>query len=642
MKTSFGSTRSSGPGSQGIHLTASPPEMDVRAQVLIYTRRKPTGLSRLLILACFAVSVWPSSALADPAVPGAVTTAYATLSGARGLAFSTNGTLFVGRDPSGAGYPFNNQFKIARVALGGTPVASFGNMDIPDPEAVFMDTTGSLSGMAGAVLVGGVATVFGTGGQGGLISRIAPDGTVTWLFGPTRDFLNPTDFALDLTGRLLFTDYDGGQVMATRGLQPVRLFPADFPVGIAVDNSNRILISTRTDGYLRLYAADGTLISPQFVLATPGAPLTRGPGGFWGDGIFSVDGSGALIRVNQQGKATRMGTGFSNLWLQFGPDGSLYASDFAQSSIWRIAPGRSWLDADISANPGSSTNVNGTLVVKSSGVDIGTAGDSCHFVYAPLNGDGSVVARVKSMQDPDGTGWARAGVMIRESLIYWAKMVAMDVTARNGAQFQRRETQPVTSSNVGAPCWIKLTRRGNLFLGYWSADGINWHWAGSSILPMAQSVYAGFVVTSHNASMVHTAEFESAQVLACDPGAPMITTEPSDVLASPGASARFRVAVQGVAPMTFQWLFNNVPLADSLRVQGSTGPELTVTNLQTSDSGNYCVVVSNALGVVTSAAAVLNIQTGFDLNAALPSQFRVAGSAKWVASGGVTIAVTSH
>jgi len=42
------------------------------------------------------------------------------------------------------------------------------------------------------------------------------------------------------------------------------------------------------------------------------------------------------------------------------------------------------------------------------------------------------------------------------------------------------------------------------------------------------------------------------------------------------------------------------------------------------------------LGVGTSSAAALNVQSVFDFNPALPAQFRVAGSAKWVASGGVT------
>jgi hypothetical protein len=83
---------------------------------------------------------------------------------------------------------------------------------------------------------------------------------------------------------------------------------------------------------------------------------------------------------------------------------------------------------------------------------------------------------------------------------------------------------------------------------------------------------------------------------------PRITQPPQNQTVVREGSAQFNVAAAGAAPLTFQWYFhctNSIPAA--------TQPILTLTNVTFADSGNYCVVVSNAFGTVTSQPAILRV-----------------------------------
>ena len=52
-------------------------------------------------------------------------------------------------------------------------------------------------------------------------------------------------------------------------------------------------------------------------------------------------------------------------------------------------------------------------------------------------------------------------------------------------------------------------------------------------------------------------------------------------------------------------------LTDGGNLSGTTGPALTLTNVQTNDAGSYQVVVTNSVGSVTSAVASLTVGSGF-------------------------------
>lgn len=282
------------------------------------------------ILAAIALALPPLGAEAQLVVTNFTSSVYAVVTDPMGLSFAADGTLYCGRDNSGSGGGSSDALKISRVAPGGSPVTQFGNVAVADPDAVIVDLAGAVSGTAGAVLVGGDAP--------GKISKISPDGTVTTLFGPSADYANPSAFAFDASGRLLFTAYDSGRVYVSSGGTPVLLFALSHVNRVAVDAAARIVVNSDDETRLRLYTSSGALSNANFATVKSGTPLARGAGGAWGADIYAVGTGGELLRIGLSGGVTNIGSGFSNVRdLRFGPDGALYASDFANDRIYRFA-----------------------------------------------------------------------------------------------------------------------------------------------------------------------------------------------------------------------------------------------------------------------------------------------------------------
>jgi uncharacterized repeat protein (TIGR03806 family) len=272
-----------------------------------------------------------------------------------------------------------------------------------------------------------------------------------------------------------------------------------------------------------------------------------------------------------------------------------------------------WVDLDIGAVgvAGSATFGSGVFTVMASGADIWNAADAFNYVYQPFNGDGQIVARVTRLDATDG--WAKSGVMIRESLAANARNLMMLVSAANGTDLQTRAATGSTTTDTGGPYvtvpyWVKLVRAGNVFTGYDSVDGTNWVQRGSSTVALASAVYAGLAVTSHNNTTDTTSIFDNVQVNSAGvPTPPTITAQPQSQTVTAGSNVTFSVTATGTAPLQYQWQFN------AANISGATAGSYTRTNVQSGDAGNYSVVVSNAGGSLTSSNAMLTVnavQTG--------------------------------
>ena len=158
---------------------------------------------------------------------------------------------------------------------------------------------------------------------------------------------------------------------------------------------------------------------------------------------------------------------------------------------------------------------DGTFTVEGGGADIWGSSDSFHYVYQTFSGDGEIRARVHSIGNTHD--WAKAGVMVRETMDAGSKHAMMILTAGKGMYFQRRvETGGTSASTTGAaaPQWVKIVRAGDTFTGFASASGEagTWTEVGSIDISMSADVYIGMAVTSHDDSVLCTAQFNYVQV----------------------------------------------------------------------------------------------------------------------------------
>jgi hypothetical protein len=159
----------------------------------------------------------------------------------------------------------------------------------------------------------------------------------------------------------------------------------------------------------------------------------------------------------------------------------------------------------------------GTYTMTASGTDITGTADEFHFAYKKLTGAGSITAKVVSVGNTDP--WAKAGVMIRETLDPDSRHALACVTPGSGVASEGRvttsgESVSMNETGITAPHWIKLERNlAGVFTVSHSADGITWvpvqGALNQTIWMDAPSVYIGLAVTAHNANATCEAQFSN-------------------------------------------------------------------------------------------------------------------------------------
>ncbi|HEY2328985.1 MAG TPA: PQQ-dependent sugar dehydrogenase, partial [Verrucomicrobiae bacterium] len=178
---------------------------------------------------------------------------------------------------------------------------------------------------------------------------------------------------------------------------------------------------------------------------------------------------------------------------------------------------KGWNDADIgNVGVGGEANfLNGNFNLLASGSDIWEYADGFHFASKPLGGDGSITARVVSMQYTDP--WAKAGVMLRENNSPSAKYVFMALTGQGGSVLQARAAADGLSASTDGPAaklphWLRLTRAGEIFSGYVSGDGTNWVAVGSLTNSLNKTLSAGLALSAHNNAVLNSTLFDNVTV----------------------------------------------------------------------------------------------------------------------------------
>lgn len=179
-----------------------------------------------------------------------------------------------------------------------------------------------------------------------------------------------------------------------------------------------------------------------------------------------------------------------------------------------------WLSHDIGnvGAVGSFTENAGVFTVQGSGADIWYQADAFRYVYREISGDFMLTARVVKMQNT--APWAKAGVMIRETLADDSKCVHCFMSPSGICnQFRMEEGGNVDRAanevtGFAPPCWIRLSRKGDLFTAYHSSDGFQWIQIAYCNIQMNADVYAGLIVCSVNDGVLCQAQFDNVSIVA--------------------------------------------------------------------------------------------------------------------------------
>jgi regulation of enolase protein 1 (concanavalin A-like superfamily) len=199
-----------------------------------------------------------------------------------------------------------------------------------------------------------------------------------------------------------------------------------------------------------------------------------------------------------------------------------------------------WSNQDVGAvgGRGAAGQSGSTFTVIGSGGAIGGTSDAFHFVNQPFTGDGSITARVNSMENLSSVSFA--GIMIRESLNANSRsaFVGLSPTTATGLTWVRRTTVGGTASatataDVALPEWVRLTRAGNVFTAERSDDGSTWITVGSTTIAMGSAVFAGLAVVSGDNSKLAVSSINSVNVVQTNLPPTVLQATPSGSVAGP-------------------------------------------------------------------------------------------------------------
>lgn len=515
-----------------------------------------------------------TTTLAGAPIDGTGSTARIEFEWPSGLAVDAVGNVYVS-----SGYS-----TVLKITPGGVVTTLAGTRDVQDstdgvgsaarfrvPEGVAADTAGN---------------VYVADTLNNTIRKITPDGTVSTLAGlstkgsqghvdgsgTSARFSTLGDLVVDASGNLYVADPGNHCIRKVTPAGLVTTFagsPASVgsvdgtgtaasfgrPMGVALDASGNLYVSDADFHVIRKITTVGVVTT---LAGSPGqwgrvdgtgaAARFRGPTG------IDVDGNGTVWVMDRDNSAMRRVTAAGEVSTAYIWPGGYPPEYFRQPNSLAIGRGR------IEGTPVFVNTNYHTIELLDSGTPVIVAGSRNGF-----------------------SGFAD-GISVAAAF-YLPTDVAVDGTgdmyiAQNADCLIRR---------ISGPEHVVSTVAGSLFIDR-RLDGTGEH-AGF------EAPYGITADTAGNIWVTDGASIRKGRLAA----APSITTQPQSQSVATGGSVTFSVVASGAPDPTYQWFLNGSPFS------GATASTLSFSNARSSDAGDYTVVITNALGSVTSTKATLTV-----------------------------------
>lgn len=413
-------------------------------------------------------------------------------------------------------------------------------------------------------------------------------GQLTPEFSETYTFLaHINDLArLWVDGKLIIDHWEGkpGSFTGSIALQAGRKYNLKLEHRSHVRGGNILLSwsSPRQKQQIippeRLTPPPGTL-PPAVSIVTPaeGALLMGRPGNILE--ASASDRDGTIRRVDFFAQGQLLGTAQAAPWRIEWPDpssgwhtltaratdniGLTALSEPAHAAILETAgglpPGWGQLPLGTLEPLGSAICVDGEFRLEAKAGNLWE--ETFHFVGRPQDGDGALVARLRSLE-----GAGEAGLLIRESLASGKTKPChafLGLSSAAGLAFVWREHTWTPRSSIEdaakAPCYLKLLRVGKLVKAFRSDDGKDWRLLGQRNIEGPRQAFVGLVIASHGEKPAR-ASFDQVQFI---PGSPRIVS-----------------AVKGVMLRSGSILAGSFRSMDQTSVRISRGKELRIPTRQ--------------------------------------------------------------
>ncbi|GAA3379216.1 hypothetical protein GCM10020367_61890 [Streptomyces sannanensis] len=287
--------------------------------------------------------------------------------------------------------------------------------------------------------------------------------------------------------------------------------------------------------------------------------------------------------------------------------------------------------------------------------------DSFYFVHKKLTGDGTLTVPLRSLTGVADTGiggkptngaqpWAKAGIIVKESLTQGSPYVSVVATGGHGVRMQYDYTHdtagPSNKVSKESPRWLRLVRSGDSLTGYASTDGSHWSKIDSVKLPgLPHTVHAGLFATSPEAKQDTAAGTGFSPAVATGTfGAPGVTGgwsqgawSGTQVGGDAGTSGSYTNTLKGGFTQTGDGGFTVTGAGDIAPVVGGPvmGGGFSIENFLVGTFAGLIVVIAVGTVFITGEYRRGLLRTTM---AATPLRARVLG-AKALTAGGIAFAI---